>query len=84
MVLDRLEDGRQQGEGVRVHVEHGWVILKGTVGFRHQRIAIENLVRSIPGVRGLSNRMKIDPARVMTIARTAPVVRWKSTSPGVL
>ena len=66
MVLDHLDGRPLRCEGFKIHVENGWVILKGTVGSTHQRIGIENVVRCIPGVRGLSNRMRIAPARAKT------------------
>lgn len=46
---------------VHVHVENGFVILKGTVDHKHQQIAVENAVRNLIGVKGITDHIKVKP-----------------------
>jgi osmotically-inducible protein OsmY len=46
-------------DSVKVVVEHGWVTLEGEVGWQYQRKAAEDSVRNLPGVKGVSNLLKI-------------------------
>src|SRR5579864_7393557 len=46
-------------ERIRVHLENGWIILKGTVDSRHQQIAVENSIRNLAGVTGITNHIKV-------------------------
>jgi osmotically-inducible protein OsmY len=48
-------------ERIKVHVEQGWVILKGTVDYKYQHIAVENAIRNLAGVRGITNHIKVKP-----------------------
>jgi hypothetical protein len=69
MILDRLRasafpDGRKGGgcslgDPFKIHVQRGWVILKGTAQSKRQRAKLEEIVRVVRGVRGVSNRLKI-------------------------
>lgn len=46
---------------VKVHVEHGWIILKGTADYRYQLIAAESAIRRLAGVKGITNHIKVKP-----------------------
>ena len=48
-------------ERIHVHVEDGFVILKGTVDHKHQQTAVENAVRNLIGVKGITNHIKVKP-----------------------
>ena len=75
VILDRLKactvldarrgDGYGLDDPIKIHVQHGWVILKGAVNSKHQRTTVDNIVRSVAGVKGLSNRIKIKAAAVL-------------------
>jgi osmotically-inducible protein OsmY len=49
---------------IRVKVEKGWVTLEGDVDYNYQREAAFNAVRSLTGVRGVTNliTVKVQPA----------------------
>lgn len=49
-------------ERISVHVENGWIILKGTVDYKHQQAEVVNAVRNLAGVKGITNHIKIKPA----------------------
>jgi osmotically-inducible protein OsmY len=40
-------------------VEKGWVTLEGEVGWQYQKMAAEDSVRNLPGVKGVSNLVQI-------------------------
>lgn len=42
-------------------VRHGWVTLSGEVRFGYQKIAAENAVRYLLGIKGISNEIVIKP-----------------------
>ncbi len=46
-------------DSVKVMVEHGWVTLEGEVGWQYQRMAAEDSVRILSGVKGVSNLVQI-------------------------
>jgi osmotically-inducible protein OsmY len=46
-------------DSVKVMVEHGWVTLEGEVGWQYQKMAAEDSVRNLPGVKGVSNLVQI-------------------------
>jgi osmotically-inducible protein OsmY len=48
-------------ERIKVHVENGDVILKGTVDYKHQQIAVENAIRNLAGVKAITNHIKVKP-----------------------
>jgi hypothetical protein len=49
---------------IKIHVQRGWVIVKGTVHSKFQRAKVEEVVRRVKGVKGLSNRIKIKAVAV--------------------
>jgi len=67
-VLDRLRaygtldafqgDGYKLDDTIKIHVERGWIIVKGTVASKQLRTRIEDIVRSVAGVRGVSNHLR--------------------------
>jgi osmotically-inducible protein OsmY len=46
-------------ERVQIRVEHGWIILQGTVDWHYQRVAAERAVHALLGVKGVSNLIKV-------------------------
>ncbi len=46
-------------DSVKVMVEKGWVTLEGEVGWQYQKMAAEDSVRNLPGVKGVSNLVQI-------------------------
>ncbi len=48
-------------DNVKVKVHDGWLTLEGEVRWDYQRRAAERAVRDIPGVRGVSNLIRIKP-----------------------
>ena len=48
---------------VRVEVENGWVTLSGTVDRPYQRACAEFDARRVPGVVGVTNQIRLAPAR---------------------
>lgn len=49
------------GDRVTVEVEHGWVTLRGEVDWKFQRDHAERAARSLVGVRGLTNSIRVKP-----------------------
>jgi len=50
-------------DNIKVLVRNGWVRLKG-VAAKSQKTAIENAVRKLAGIRGLSNHITVNPTLV--------------------
>jgi osmotically-inducible protein OsmY len=48
-------------EQVQVSVVEGRIILGGEVRWHYQRTAAENAVKDLPGVKGITNRIKVSP-----------------------
>jgi len=46
---------------VTAKVEDGWITLKGEVSYEYQRRAAERAVRSLTGVKGVTNLIRIKP-----------------------
>lgn len=42
-------------EAIRLSVHSGWVNLEGTVEWSHQRDTVLEVIRHVPGVKGVSN-----------------------------
>ena len=51
---------------VAVMVESGWVTLAGRVDWQFQRMAAERAVRSLTGVRGISDTIAVEPEAPLT------------------
>jgi osmotically-inducible protein OsmY len=47
---------------IKVIVSDGWVTLEGNAQYWHQRVAAEDAIRSLWGVRGIHNSIHIRPA----------------------
>jgi osmotically-inducible protein OsmY len=56
---------------ISVTVKDGWLTLEGKVGWGYQKEAAEQAVRYLSGVRGVTNKIEIEPAA------SAPDVRTK-------
>lgn len=48
-------------DSVKVKVEDGWVTLEGRVAAQHQKRAAEEAIRTLTGVRGVTNLIDISP-----------------------
>lgn len=48
-------------EKIRVTVKDGWLTLEGEVNWQFQRVAAERVVRSLVGVTGVTNEIRIAP-----------------------
>ncbi len=46
-------------ESISITVEDGWITLDGTVQWNYQREMARNLVKDLPGVRGVTNDIKL-------------------------
>jgi osmotically-inducible protein OsmY len=46
---------------VRIGVENGWITLQGTLNWRYQVDAAVEAVANLTGVRGVDNRLVVDP-----------------------
>lgn len=55
---------------IKVHVENGWVILKGTVDHKFQQTSAEDAIRNLAGVRGITNHIKVTPVVVSSEVKT--------------
>jgi len=45
--------------GFRVAVDHGWVTLEGEAGCEFERCIVENVIRPLPGVTGVTNQVAV-------------------------
>lgn len=50
-------------ERVTVTVSDGWIKLNGTLDTQHQKRAVERVIRTLTGVKGVTNLIKITPRR---------------------
>jgi osmotically-inducible protein OsmY len=57
-------------DSVRVRVSNGWVTLSGNVNWNYQRLAAENEVLKLGGVKGVTNSVSLAP-----VAQTGDVKR---------
>lgn len=57
-------------ERIQVHVEDGWIILKGIVDYKHQQAEVENAVRNLAGVKGITNHIKVKPVVTPSAVKT--------------
>jgi osmotically-inducible protein OsmY len=55
---------------VKVTVRHGWVTLTGTTSWPFQRAAAERAVANVPGVKGISNSVAVEPQISVGALRT--------------
>lgn len=64
-VLQDMVDGlaRMPAERPRVSVADGWVTLEGIVAHAFQKLLVENTIREVAGVRGITNRVEIERER---------------------
>lgn len=47
---------------IRVSIENGWITLEGTVDWRYQKDAAVEAVASLMGVKGVDDRLRVNPA----------------------
>lgn len=70
-VLHALEwDVIVPDDRIKVHVENGWIILKGTVDHKFQQNSAEDAIRNLAGVRGITNHIKVTPRVVSSAVKT--------------
>lgn len=69
---------RMPPERPRATVVDGWVTLEGIVVWPHQRQMIERAVREIAGIRGITNRIRIDRSRSAASATSSSTSEGKS------
>jgi osmotically-inducible protein OsmY len=50
-------------EKLQVTAHDGWLCLKGTLTWRHQRKTVEDVTRHLPGVRGLTDVIEVEDER---------------------
>lgn len=62
--LQALEWDSEVPDTVKVRVEHGWLTLEGEVRWQFEKTAAERAVRSMKGVRGMTNLISIKPPAV--------------------
>jgi osmotically-inducible protein OsmY len=55
---------------INVTVKGGWITLEGKVGWGYQKEAAENAVRYMSGVRGVTNKIEIEPVVSTADVRT--------------
>lgn len=49
-------------DGVKIVVREGWITLEGKVAFQYQKAAAESAVRTLWGVKGITNSITIIPS----------------------
>jgi len=47
---------------IRISVENGWIALEGTVDWRYQKDAAADAVVNLMGVKGVNDRLRVNPA----------------------
>lgn len=52
--------------GPVARVEHGWVTLEGEVDLVHDRTDVEETIRRLQGVQGISNRLTVRPPEMVS------------------
>lgn len=62
-------------EKIKVDVHSGWVILEGTVDYRHQSKAAECAIRNVVGVRGVSNLISVSAPANVSQPNTSSAIR---------
>lgn len=59
--LNALNDVQVRDEHIKLKVEKGWITLDGTAANRQEQIAVENALRNLTGVTGITNHVKVKP-----------------------
>jgi osmotically-inducible protein OsmY len=50
---------------IKVKVDSGWITLEGEVDYKYQQTAVENAVRNLTGVKGVSNLISLKKPAVL-------------------
>jgi osmotically-inducible protein OsmY len=53
-------------DDIQVKVQHGWLTLTGKADWYYQKVAAENAVRKLSGVRGVTNHIEVAPQVFVT------------------
>jgi osmotically-inducible protein OsmY len=48
-------------DSIKTLVDDGWVTLSGKLDYNYQKEAAQNAVKTLPGVRGVSNKITVEP-----------------------
>jgi len=74
-VLEALETGDHPiGHDVTIKVEHGWVVVGGLVASSAENAAVERALECVPGIRGVTSEVRIEPRDGPLVAnRVSPV-----------
>lgn len=59
-----IRHGHVDASDVNVRVEHGEVILEGTVPSHREKQMAEQDVQSLPGIKNVHNRLQVSPPQV--------------------
>jgi osmotically-inducible protein OsmY len=57
-------------EAVTVKVENGWVTLEGEVSWHFQKVAAENAIETMKGVKGVTNLISVKPRVQASIVKS--------------
>jgi len=55
-------------DGFRVAVDHGWVTLQGEAGCEFERCSVENAIRPLPGVTGVTNQVAVGHGQLAPVS----------------
>jgi osmotically-inducible protein OsmY len=58
-----------QEDKIKVKVEGGWVTFEGEVDWEFQRLAAENAIKNLTGVKGISNLLTVKPSVIAKDAK---------------
>jgi osmotically-inducible protein OsmY len=74
-VLEALSAGAHPiGVGLTIKVEHGWVVIGGAVASSAESAAVERALECVPGVRGVTSEVRIEPRdQPLAANRVSPV-----------
>ena len=56
---------------VKIKVRDGWITLEGTVNWHYQKTAVEEAVRYLYGVRGVTNLIEVQPQVATAVVKKA-------------
>jgi osmotically-inducible protein OsmY len=75
-----------RGHHIMSRIEHGWVVLEGSVPSAFQRIEAERIVQGLHGVHGITNLLEVSQAVEpdVTIARLRSALQRQTQNEGTL
>ncbi|MDY7578660.1 BON domain-containing protein [Herbaspirillum sp. RTI4] len=57
-------------ERIKLAVENGWITLDGEVDWQYQRIAVEDALKFMLGVKGITNKIMVKPVALISDIQT--------------